>query len=213
MAILFEWYENPAAPGKEGEAELHARPVFNGKVGTDVLRSIIQKRSSLSESDVSAVLDALSDVMGEELSEGRQVHLDGIGYFYPTLKCTEKITASTPRRNTKIKLKGIQFRADLKLKSSIGPVKAHQSKYANHSSKLSDTEIDARLKKYFSENQVLTRRAFQSVCHMTRSTATNHLRRLREEGKLENIGSRMQPIYVPAAGYYGKEPANGNPFS
>ena len=38
---------------------------------------------------------------------------------------------------------------------------------------------------------------------MTRTTANRHLRRLLEEGKLKNIGKRMQPIYVAAAGYYG----------
>ena len=31
---------------------------------------------------------------------------------------------------------------------------------------------------------------------MTRTTANRHLRRLLEEGKLRNIGKRMQPIYV-----------------
>ena len=44
---------------------------------------------------------------------------------------------------------------------------------------------------------------FQEVCCMTRTTANRHLRRLLEEGKLRNIGKRMQPIYVAAAGYYG----------
>ncbi len=59
------------------------------------------------ETDVSAVLDALSHVMGEELSEGRQVHLDGIGYFYPTLKSEKGITRETDRKNEKVRLKGI----------------------------------------------------------------------------------------------------------
>ena len=36
-------------------------------------------------------LDALSHFMGRELGEGRQVHLDGIGYFRPTLTCTEPV--------------------------------------------------------------------------------------------------------------------------
>ena len=29
-----------------------------------------------------------------------------------------------------------------------------------------------------------------------------HIRRLRDEGKLKNIGGAMQPIYVPGNGYY-----------
>ena len=86
MAILFEWYENPVAPNQpQEETKLHARITLNGKTGTDRLRRKIQERCSLTETDVSAVLDALSHAMGEELAEGRQVHLDCIGYFQPTL--------------------------------------------------------------------------------------------------------------------------------
>ena len=74
MAILFEWYETPVPNNETDETEkttIHARITLNGKVGTDEIRRKIQKRSSLTETDVSAVLDALSHVMGEELSEGR----------------------------------------------------------------------------------------------------------------------------------------------
>lgn len=203
MAILFEWYENPVAPHQSQKTKLHARIILNGKIGTDELRARIQERSSLTKTDVSAVLDALCDVMGEELREGRQVHLDGIGYFYPSLKCKEEITPDTPRKNAKVELKAIQFRSDQKLKNSIGPVEIQHSKYARHSRKLSEMEIDIRLKDYFCENKVLTRRNFQSLCHMTRTTAADRLKRLREEGKLKNIGLMTQPIYVPSPGYYG----------
>ena len=71
MAILFEWYENPVAPNQsQEETKLHARITLNGKTGTDRLRRKIQERCSLTETDVSAVLDALSHAMGEELAEG-----------------------------------------------------------------------------------------------------------------------------------------------
>ena len=123
MAILFEWYENPVAPNQsQEETKLHARITLNGKTGTDRLRRKIQERCSLTETDVSAVLDALSHAMGEELAEGRQIHLDGIGYFHPTLTCTEEIKEDTKRKNTKVRLKGIKFRADQELRSEIGNV-------------------------------------------------------------------------------------------
>lgn len=84
MAILFDWYENPKPSDKEqGEKTLHPRLKYNGSIGTDVLSRRIQERCSLTETDVTAVLDALSHIMGQELANGRQVHLDGIGYFRP----------------------------------------------------------------------------------------------------------------------------------
>jgi predicted histone-like DNA-binding protein len=210
MAISFDWYENPVSPDKPEEKRFHPRIIANGQIDTKDLRSRIQSRCTLNEVDVTAVLDALSQVMGEELCEGRQVHLDGIGYFYPTLTATEEISADTPRRNTKVKLKGIQFRSDQKLKNSVGHIKIKQMKRIIHSPKLSETDIDSRLRKYFTDHQIMQRSDFQDITGMVRSTAMIHIRRLRTKGKLLNIGIPSQPIYVPAPGFYGK-PADYQP--
>ena len=210
MAISFDWYENPVSPDKPEEKRFHPRIIANGQIDTKDLRSRIQSRCTLNEVDVTAVLDALSQVMGEELCEGRQVHLDGIGYFYPTLTATEEISADTPRRNTKVKLKGIQFRSDQKLKNSVAHIKIKQMKRIIHSPKLSETDIDSRLRKYFTDHQIMQRSDFQDITGMVRSTAMIHIRRLRTEGKLLNIGIPSQPIYVPAPGFYGK-PADYQP--
>ena len=210
MAISFDWYENPVSPDKPEEKRVHPRIIANGQIDTKDLRSRIQSRCTLNEVDVTAVLDALSQVMGEELCEGRQVPLDGIGYFYPTLTATEEIAADTPRRNTKVKLKGIQFRSDQKLKNSVGHIKIKQMKRIIHSPKLSETDIDSRLRKYFTDHQIMQRSDFQDITGMVRSTAMIHIRRLRTKGKLLNIGIPSQPIYVPAPGFYGK-PADYQP--
>ena len=210
MAISFDWYENPVSPDKPEEKRFHPRIIANGQIDTKDLRSRIQSRCTLNEVDVTAVLDALSQVMGEELCEGRQVHLDGIGYFYPTLTATEEIAADTPRRNTKVKLKGIQFRSDQKLKNSVGHIKIKQMKRIIHSPKLSETDIDSRLRKYFTDHQIMQRSDFQDITGMVRSSAMIHIRRLRTKGKLLNIGIPSQPIYVPAPGFYGK-PADYQP--
>lgn len=197
MAILFDWYETPKPTDKQKEEKsLHPRIMLNGSVGTDRLRNKIQIRSSLSETDVTAVLDALSHVMSEELADGRQVHLDGIGYFYPTLTCTETVVATTKRKSTKVKLKCIKFRADQTLKNGIGAIKVQHVKLNDHSCKLTNEEIDKRLDNYFKTHQFLRRSDFQRLCGMMKTTAMRHIRRLRDEGKLENLGSLMQPIYV-----------------
>lgn len=204
MAILFDWYEDPKPSEKEQEKKtLHPRIKLNGSTGTDILRRRIQERCSLTETDVSAVLDALSHIMGEELAEGRQVHLDGIGYFYPCLTCTEPVTADTKRKATKVKLKAIKFRADQKLKNEFGALKVKCLKGSLEFKRLTDEEIDRRLGDYFKTHRFLRRTDFQSLCGMVRSTAMRHLRRLRSEGKLDNAGGLMQPIYVPGKGHYG----------
>lgn len=205
MPILFDWFEDPQPADKQQEEKtLHPRIKLNGSVGTDVLRRRIQARCSLTETDVSAVLDALSHIMGEELADGKQVHLDGIGYFYPCLTCTEPVTAQTKRKLTKVKLKAIKFRADRTLKSEMGVLKVKCLKGSLAFRRLTNEEIDRRLTNYFQTHRFLRRTDFQELCGMVRSTAMRHLRRLRSEGKLENAGGLTQPIYVPSEGHYGR---------
>lgn len=203
MAILYDWYENPGESDDSEEKGLHPRIFLNGKVGTDKLCRMIHGRSSLSVGDVKNAFEMLAQICGEELREGREVHIEGLGYFAPILRSTQKVTRSTKNKWSKMELKTIGFRPDARLRGELVGVKASQSKYARHSESLSEVEIDMRLKEYFADHDVMLRYDFQEVCCMTRTTANRHLRRLLEEGKLKNIGKRMQPIYVASAGYYG----------
>lgn len=203
MAILYDWYENPGESDDSEEKGLHPRIFLNGKVGTDKLCRMIHGRSSLSVGDVKNAFEMLAQICGEELREGREVHIEGLGYFAPILRSTQKVTRSTKNKWSKMELKTIGFRPDARLRGELRGAKVSRSKYARHSESLSEVEIDMRLKEYFADHDVMLRYDFQEVCCMTRTTANRHLRRLLEEGKLRNIGKRMQPIYVAAAGYYG----------
>ena len=203
MAILFDWYENPKTSEQQGEEKtLHPRLRLNGKVSTAQLRARIQKYCTLTETDVIAVLDALSHAMGEELAEGRQVHFDGIGFFRPNLVSIGPITEKTKRKNTKVKLKGIVYRPDQLLMDEVGEVEVQHTRFSFHSSKLTDEEIDALLTEYFTTHDFVQRKSFQYLCGMAQTTANRHLHRLCEEGKLKNVGLPKQPVYKPINGYY-----------
>ena len=77
-------------------------------------------------------------------------------------------------------------------------------KRVKHSAKLSEIEIDMRLKEYFSDHQIMQRSDFQR--HHGDGTFHSHdsYSPTPSEGKLQNIGIPSQPIYVPAPGFYGK---------
>lgn len=203
MSIIYDWYENPGEAGDSEEKGLHPRIFLNGKVSMEKIYRMIHDRSSLSVGDVKSTIEMLSQICSEQLREGREVHIEGIGYFAPILKSTQKVTHSTPQKSLKLELKTIGFRPDARLKGELVGIRVNQSKYTRHSENLSEVEIDMRLKEYFAEHDVMVRYDFQEVCGMTRTTANRHLRRLLDEGKLQNVGRRIQPIYVAAPGYYG----------
>ena len=115
MSIVYDWYENPNAEGDPEERGLHPRPLLNGKVTMKQLYARVHARSSLTTGDVMNAIDCLTQICGEELREGREVHIEGLGYFSPTLEATQKVTRSTPNKHLKVRLKSISFRPDVNL--------------------------------------------------------------------------------------------------
>ena len=83
------------------------------------------------------------------------------------------MTRSTPHKTNKVAFKTVRFRPDSNLKGHFVGVRASQSKYVRHSEKVSEVEIDMLLKEYFAEHQMMTRRDFQEVCGLARTTAKN----------------------------------------
>ena len=119
MAILYDWYENPGESDDSEEKGLHPRIFLNGKVGTDKLCRMIHGRSSLSVGDVKNAFEMLAQICGEELREGREVHIEGLGYFAPILRSTQKVTRSTKNKWLKMELKTIGFRPDARLRGEL----------------------------------------------------------------------------------------------
>lgn len=195
----------PVPRTRQTKRQYHARVVNFQHIDTDYLARQIQTATSLTEGDVKSVLESLSHFMGERLREGESVHLDGIGYFQIKLNSQEPITSPKLKAN-QIKLKAnISFKADIKLKKSVSVVHLERSKLKRHSASRSNEEVDKLLTNYFSNNSILTRPDFQGLCNFTATTAARHIRRLKEEKKLQNINTYYNPIYAPMPGYYGRE--------
>ena len=201
MSIQYEFYRNPDSQGTK-KKRYHARVVPAGRVSTDQLAKEIQKECSLTVADVKSVLIALADKMAEHLGEGRKVHLKDIGYFQVNLRCKEEVRTLHGARSENIEFKSVSFRADSNLKSSLKDQKISRSRNKPHSMPMTEKEIDEKLTEHFAENPILTRHEFQLICLQVRSTACRILRKLVEAGKLKNISTPRNPVYVPDNGHY-----------
>lgn len=194
MEIQYEFYESPEREdGKE--VSYHVRPVTFGTVDTDKLIYDIHERSSLAVGDVKSALTGLGESLAKYLNAGSRVHLDGIGYFQITLSCPKDAHPAKTKAN-EVKFKSIRFQADWKLKGQLQDLKAKRSLLRRHSAPLTNQEVDDLVNKHFEETPVLTRREVEKICSLTRVTAGRHITRLIKEGKIKNINSRYQPIYM-----------------
>ena len=201
MSIQYEFYRNPNSQGTN-KKRYHARVVPAGRISTDDLAEEIQKECTLTVADVKSVLIALADKMGEHLGEGRKVYLEGIGYFQVNLRCKEEVRTISGIRSENIEFKSVSFRADIDLKKNLKTQKIRRSRNKPHSMPMTEKEIDEKLTKHFASNPILTRRDFEFLCQQMKPTACRILRKLVEEGKLKNISTPRNPVYVPDNGHY-----------
>lgn len=204
MAVKFDFYQTPVAPGAKKKVCYHARVVGSHTVNTAEITRRIQSACSLTRGDVKGALSALSEILVESLGAGDRVHLEGVGYFQITLECAETHDpAATHAQN--VHFKTVKFRPDQILRKELrSEIHTSRSDAKFHSEQLSDIEIDGKLIEYFQDNPFLTRRRFEHLCGFTRTMALKHINRLIQEKRLKNTNTYNQPIYVPTPGNYGK---------
>lgn len=201
MAIKYEFYRNPNSQGTN-KKRYHARVVSGNRISSDQLAKEIQQESSLTIADVKAVLITLGDKLAQHLGEGNKVHLEGIGSFQVNLQCKQEVRTTHAVRSENITFKSISYRADNELKKHLRKQKIQRSKNKIHSMPMTEEGIDRMLTDYFATHEIITRRLFQFLCIQLKSTAHRILKKLVEEGKLKNVSTNQNPVYVPDNGYY-----------
>ena len=100
------------------EVKYYPCAVSKGEMQLDDLAKIISGRSSMSKADCYGVIMALSDVIGEALSNGNIVKIDSLGTFQLILQGT---AAETEEAFGKSNIKGakISYKPSKELKTKV----------------------------------------------------------------------------------------------
>lgn len=201
MPIEYDFYRNPNSQGTN-KKRYHARVVSSNRISTNELAEEIQNECSLTIADVKAVLIALGDKLAKHLGDGSKVHLEGIGYFQVNLQCKEEVRTPRSVRSENVEFKSVSYRADNELKKHLRNQKIQRSQTKIHSVEMTEEEIDQKLTEYFKTHETLTRYQFQTLCSQVKSTAHRILLKLKENGKLRNVATSHNPVYMPDNGHY-----------
>lgn len=201
MAIEYDLYRNPNSQGTN-QTKYHARVVSGNRVSTRELAKEIQNECSLTIADVKAVLIALGDKLAKHLGDGDKVHIEGIGHFQVNLRCKEEVRTTHSVRSENIEFKSVSYRADNDLKKHLRTQEIQRSPTKTHSITMTEEETDRMLTGYFKTHETLTRRQFEILCSQVKSTAHRILQKLVEDGKLRNVATAHNPVYMPANGHY-----------
>lgn len=194
MALHYDLYENPL-PDDKRRKRLHARVVTQGTSSTEDLAYLIHDRCSLTPGDVKAALSELADVLAHELSYGKRVHLEGLGYFQLTLEMPP-VREAKDIRGSSIHVKSIAFRPEVGLKERFLSLELKRVREKVHSAPCPDEKMERLLRNYFEHHPHITSREFRALCGLTRTTGQRRLKQLLADGKLRKVGHRGAPLYV-----------------
>lgn len=195
MAISFDFYPSPAPKGSKRKATLHARVVASETVRTDEISELIADRSTFNAGEVKGLLGILNEMLVWELSQGRRVHLEGLGYFQLSLECPP-VESEKDIRAESVSVRTVTFRPEQPLKEKTKTFTLTRAKKKEHSTLKTEEEIKKLLTRYFKKQPYLSTRDFAALCGFSHSTAKRQIKRMTEIGMLERIGQGASTFYI-----------------
>lgn len=203
MAVKYELCHCPVSLlDKENSKKYYPRTLDLETAGVKEIANRISDISTFSEADVMAMVQALGDMMGKLLKEGKRVYLPGIGYFHLTIEGKQRIIDPESKK-IQLNVKDVNYRVDKVLKDSLSGIQFQRVIAGKQGVAFDSKNLDKLLTDFFIENKQLTRHDLEKLGGITSTTAWRILRQLVKEGKLVNFGSGHKSLYEPAKGCFG----------
>ncbi len=194
MAIKFDFYK--ATGVFDGEEQWFVRSVQNGTVHTDALIERISAATTLTPHDLKATLSALAYEMKTNLNEGRNVSIEGIGCFSPSIGGVVKKDRNGVLRLNQAEIRSVNFRPEPSFMSALRGASFTSADHGGHkSSAIDEARLPETLAKLCEKEGQFTSADFREALHLTIPTANRLLKKLREQGVIRNIGSSRFGIY------------------
>ena len=190
-----------------GEKKVYYRLKTERNIDTkEFIQSLHQAFTGMNEADITRVLIATADHLGELLGKGYSVTLDGIGNFKATIgleddKEPDTLDGTEQKRNAQsLRLNGVNFRADkellriaranCKLKRE-GTARLHQSPYTKE-------ERLALALKYIEEHGAMKVMNYAELTGLSRTAASIELKEFRQDlsSGIGFIGRGSAKVYV-----------------
>ncbi|MFA6813804.1 MAG: HU family DNA-binding protein [Bacteroidaceae bacterium] len=204
--IKFDVYDTPQTRSGGEEKFYHVRVAGAKTIDFEEVLEGMSHPSTVTSTDIVAVLDGLSHFLIRTLKDGNRIHIKGLGYFSVSITTPKTDNPKTITKK-KVSVKGIDFLPEKGLVKKLkGTANFERIEEKNHSQDFSEIEIQGILTEYFKDHRSINRSTFQRICGLTRSTALRRLKTYTSASYpiLINEGVKNAPVYVPAKGYFGR---------
>jgi predicted histone-like DNA-binding protein len=118
MPVKFKAVQRPNPKNPAEPAKFYASATPSGKCDIDKLSRIISKNSTVSRTDVYAVIMGLLDAISDELADGNTIYMGKLGSYSIAVK-SEGVTTAAELTGAAIKSAKINYRAGAELKNML----------------------------------------------------------------------------------------------
>ena len=192
--IKFSIYKTPTSG--DHKQKPYARAILHGTKRMEEICYILSDSCSITSSDIKGVLDALGQYIGRELADGYSVELEGLGYFSPSLRCTQEVDNKGKERCT-IRVHGVNFRCAKQLKERVKQNQLQVIKRQN----VPSTDRNGRKKKmleYLQNHPSINVSDYAALNSCTYYAAQNDIKQFLTNGIIQSVGYRTHKIYILA---------------
>lgn len=172
-----------------------ARLISSGTKNMQEVCEYINECCSLTSSDIKGVLDALSNYIGRQLSYGYSVELEGLGHFSPALKTQKKEEKEDGKTVFTVSVNGVNFRCAPELKEKVKNCRPKKVKRENET-KISWEERKIRMLEFLKSHRNINVSDYAALNQCTYYTAQNDIKKLEEEGYIQQEGYRTHRVYL-----------------
>lgn len=180
-------------PGKNKQASC-GRLISSGTKNMKEVCEYINECCSITSSDIKGVLDALSNYIGSQLSNGYSVELEGLGYFSPALKTEQKEGAEEGQIVYSVSVDGVNFRCAPELKEKVKECRPKKMKRENEITS-SREERKALMLEFLKSHRVINVSDYAALNQCTYYTAQSDIKKFKEENCLESEGHKTHRVY------------------
>jgi predicted histone-like DNA-binding protein len=194
--IKYDIYDNPTQ--NNGQKRYHVRLAKPNLISYKEVKKMLSKSSSVTPSDVDAVIEGLYGILVDALSNGERVSLGKLGYFGLSVH-SPSFNTPNEMNATKIKMRGVNYLPVGELRREVAEKVQFERVEANeHSLDHTRGEIEKKLKDFFKTHESISTTEFRILMNFTAGTAARRLKVLCSDPLpiLRHIGNRTSSVYV-----------------
>ncbi|MGI6224000.1 MAG: hypothetical protein ACOYJG_10345 [Prevotella sp.] len=199
MDVYYEIHTLKNIPGEKKERKYVVLRHLN-HLSEDEMESYIEASCTLTKADVRGVLTALRQFAIEQLSQGNNFYIPGIGRLSLEVRLDKNANSPNHKLTGKdIFLRGLNFRPEKKFFDEIAlDMNFKQSDYTTLSPDYEEERLWAAVSDYLSTHEFLTRPIMRKQFGLSKYNVIKWLTRFIESGRIRKLSINHHYIYMAA---------------